>query len=95
MKKILFFFSVVPRCPSCQQPISKEKIVNDNNLQKEIQNFEIYCTYKDKGCDWDGPLRDFPVHIETCGFLSIDCPNACGAKFERRFTDRHQNEDCA
>jgi TNF receptor-associated factor 4 len=86
---------VVPRCPSCQQPIAKDKIVNDKNLQKEIQNLEVYCTNKDKGCDWDGTLREFQVHMETCGFIVIDCPNECGAKFERRFMTKHQNEDCA
>ncbi len=88
-------FSVAPRCPSCQQIISKDKIVNDKNLQKEIQNLEIYCINKDKGCDWDGTLRDFQVHIETCGFILIDCPNGCGTKFERRFINKHQNEDCS
>jgi len=88
-------FSVAPRCPTCQQPVSKDKIVNDKSLQKEIQNLEVYCTTKDKGCDWDGTLRDFQGHIETCGFIPIDCPNQCGAKFERRFLNKHQNEDCA
>jgi len=33
--------------------------------------------------------------METCGFISIDCPNGCGAKFERRFMNKHQNEDCS
>ena len=83
-----------PRCPSCQQPISKDKIVNDKNLQKEIQNLEVYCSNRDKGCDWDGTLRDFQVHLETCGFIVIECPNECGVKFERRFMSKHQNEDC-
>ena len=88
-------FSVAPRCPSCQQPISKDKIVNDKNLQKEIQNLDVFCINKDKGCDWDGTLRDFHLHLETCGFIIIDCPNGCGARFERRFSDKHQQEDCA
>lgn len=87
-------FSVAPRCPNCQQPISKDKIVNDTDLQREIQSFEIYCVNKDKGCTWDGILRDFQVHLETCGFIAIDCPNGCNARFERRFMNKHQNQDC-
>jgi hypothetical protein len=92
---IFILISVAPRCPNCQQPISKDRIVNDKDLQKEIQNFEIYCTYKDKGCDWDGTLRDLQIHIESCGFIIIECLNGCGAKYERRFMAKHQNEDCA
>ncbi|UJR08471.1 hypothetical protein I4U23_012740 [Adineta vaga] len=86
---------VAPRCPKCQQPISKDKIVNDKSLQKDIQSLEVYCTHKDKGCMWSGTLRDFQVHIETCTFIIIDCPNGCGASFERRFTTNHQLEDCS
>ncbi|CAF1011313.1 unnamed protein product [Rotaria sordida] len=85
---------IASRCPTCQQPIAKDKIVNDKDLEKEIQNLEVYCTNKEKGCDWFGILRNFPVHIETCGFILIDCLNECGAKFERRFLNKHQNEDC-
>ena len=69
--------------------------MNDKILQKEIQSLEIYCTNKEKGCDWEGTLKDLPVHMETCGLIIIDCPNGCGARFERRFMSRHQREDCA
>ena len=88
-------FSVSSRCPSCQQLISLDKIVDAKNLEKEIQMLEVYCTNKEKGCDWMGTLRDFQVHVELCEFLSIDCPNGCDAKFEKRFLSKHQNEDCS
>jgi TNF receptor-associated factor 4 len=32
--------------------------------------------------------------VETCGFMSIDCPNGCGIRFEKRFMNKHQAEDC-
>ncbi|CAF0923594.1 unnamed protein product [Adineta steineri] len=85
---------VASRCPTCQVPISKDKLVNDKTLQKDIQSLEVYCTNKDKGCDWDGTLRDFPVHFETCGFISAECLNGCGATFEKRFMNKHQKDDC-
>lgn len=37
----------------------------------------------------------FETHIETCGFVSIDCPNGCGVKYEKRFVTKHQTEDCS
>ena len=86
---------VAPRCPTCQQPIGKESIVNDKDLQNEVQSLEIFCPNKDKGCDWEGTLHEAPVHAENCGFVQIDCPNGCGAKFEKRFADKHTKEDCA
>ena len=87
-------FSVAPRCPTCQKPISKDRIVNDKALQTEIQSLEIFCNQKEKGCEWEGTLKDTPVHNETCLFVMIDCPNGCGAKFERRFTETHCKADC-
>ena len=87
--------SVAPRCPTCQKAINKDKIVNDKPLQREIQSLEIFCPQKEKGCDWQGALRDAPVHAETCLFVSIECPNGCGAKFERRFAETHCKADCA
>ena len=83
------------RCPICQQPISKDKITNAKDLEKEVQNLEVYCGYKIKGCDWFGILHDFSVHLETCGFMQTNCLNGCGVKFERRFLTKHQTEDCA
>lgn len=60
-KDFYFIFSVAPRCPSCQQPISRDKIVNDKILQKEIQSLDVYCSNKDIGCDWQGILKDYVV----------------------------------
>lgn len=88
-------FSVASRCPTCQQPISKDRLINDKELQKEIQNLEVFCTNQSKGCDWSGALRELSTHVETCGFVPIECPNGCGMKFERRFTAKHQTDDCA
>lgn len=62
-------FSVAPRCPHCQQPISRDKILNDKDLQKEIQNLNVYCANKDKGCDWEGTLKDFLVRKEKVRFV--------------------------
>ncbi|CAF0995607.1 unnamed protein product [Rotaria magnacalcarata] len=85
---------VASRCPTCQQPIAKDKITNANDLEKEVQNLEVYCGYKIKGCDWFGILHDFSVHLETCRFMLTNCLNGCGVKFERRFLSKHQTEDC-
>ena len=90
----LSIFSAAPRCPTCQQPISRDKIVNDKILQKEIQSLDVYCGNKDMGCDWQGTLKDYLVHIETCGFISVECSNGCGIRFEKRFLEKHQTEDC-
>lgn len=33
--------------------------------------------------------------METCGFVLVDCSNGCGVKFEQRFANKHQKDDCA
>ena len=34
------------------------------------------------------------THTDNCDFFVISCPNGCGVDFERRFKDKHVNEDC-
>ena len=106
---------VAPRCPRCQQPVVRDKIVNDKILQRELQSLEVFCAQKDKGCHWEGTLKDYQVesymalkhsrmksstllfqaHIESCDHLTTECPNGCGIRFEKRFMDKHQSEDCS
>ena len=71
--------SVAPRCPTCQQPISRDKIISDKILQKEIQSLDVYCSNKDKGCDWQGTLKDYLVRKLI----------SCDIKLSIRFTQKH------
>ncbi|CAF1277098.1 unnamed protein product, partial [Didymodactylos carnosus] len=34
------------------------------------------------------------THSESCSYSQIECQNGCGIKFEKRFFERHNVEDC-
>ncbi|CAM2719264.1 unnamed protein product [Rotaria socialis] len=86
---------ITSRCPTCQQPLSRDRMVNDKILQKEIQSLKVSCSKTDKGCNWNGILSDFSDHTENCGFVIIDCTNECGIRCERRLIRKHQSDECA
>ncbi|XP_064653213.1 TNF receptor-associated factor 4-like [Lineus longissimus] len=85
---------VAPRCPIDQMHVDREKIYVDKAFQKEVDNLLVKCSYHARGCSWTGNLMDLMVHIEDCEYVIISCPNACGVDFEKRFLDKHLNDDC-
>ena len=51
--------------------INKEKI-------REINEFPIRCTHREKGCDWVGKLEEIKQHLEGnrgCGYAVVKCTN--------------------
>ena len=74
-----------PTCPTCKT----ENFFSYPNkgLQQSLNDFEVYCSHKSKGCEWRGELRELDKHLnsdppadkslEGCPFTVIDCP--CGS----------------
>ena len=48
-------------CPTCNKPISREKIMVDSEFNKEIQHLPVYCMNSLHGCEWDGLLKEYSV----------------------------------
>ena len=49
--------------------INKEKI-------REINEFRIRCSHREKGCDWVGKLEEIKRHLEGndgCGYVIVEC----------------------
>ena len=81
-------------CPTCNE----ENITYYPNkgLQRSLNDFEVYCTHRDKGCNWTGELRQLENHLnenpqldrelEGCLFTRVDCKFksvGCGVKTAR------------
>ena len=68
-------------CPTCNE--ENITIFPDKRLQRSLYDFEVYCTHKDKGCNWTGELRQLENHLnenpqldrelEGCLFTRVDC----------------------
>lgn len=88
------FFRTEPRCPVDQGKINREKAFLDKSLTETIMKLEILCNFQEWGCKWEGTFGEGQSHFEKCDYTNILCNHDCGAKFQRRFLQRHLDKDC-
>ena len=86
---------VVKTCPMCR----KEDFTTFPNKQNEraVNNLHVFCTNKDKGCDWQGEVNSITGHLASsdgCKFEEVNCPNGCGESLERRYLSNHFDTGC-
>ena len=83
--------SVNFKCPNCCNSLEGEhKYFPDKNTISKIHHFAIYCDNKDKGCQWEGLLKDFEEgHLPKCPYQIISCSNNCGMNLQHQELDRH------
>lgn len=86
---------VSPRCPLCPNAsVSRDKVYVDTAFGNEIGKIAICCPFHKKGCQWEGQLSDNKEHQDNCNFVEVECPNSCGAQFDKRFLKQHLSDDC-
>ena len=82
-------------CPICR---SQNFVTHPNwHLTREIRNLHIYCTNKEKGCEWQGELNDINNHLGNsngCQFEEVKCSNECGKMIKRRYLTSHVETEC-
>ena len=77
-------------CPLCNIDFTS---VPDKQLERQLNDRAVYCTSKDKGCNWIGELRQLKKHLnpeasldndqELCDYHEIQCLQ-CQQFVERR-----------
>ena len=82
-------------CPVCRDT---EFVTYPNKaVGREVQELQIYCTNKEKGCEWQGELNDINKHLgnsDGCQFEESKCSNKCGKMIERRHLTSHVETEC-
>ena len=66
-------------------------------LFKEIRRHHIYCTNKEKGCEWQGELNNINNHLgnrKGCQFKEVKCSNECGKMIQRQYLTSHAETEC-
>ena len=48
-------------CPMCKEKEYKSLI--DKKCLRIIDGLQVYCTNKEKGCEWKGELKNLPTHL--------------------------------
>ncbi|XP_020914676.1 TNF receptor-associated factor 4 isoform X2 [Exaiptasia diaphana] len=83
-----------PRCPEDQMELEDKVPDTDTALNNEIMNLQVSCRNKEWNCKWEGTILEFQRHLKDCEFTDILCVNDCGAKFQKRFLQKHLDKDC-
>ena len=88
-------------CPTCNA--IDYAVFPDKRLKRSLNDFRVYCSNKEEGCEWAGELRELDRHLNLqppsekqfvgCLFSEVDC-SFCSHPFQRRYVQTHQSEDC-
>ncbi|XP_065887836.1 TNF receptor-associated factor 4-like [Dysidea avara] len=82
-------------CPICRN----EEFVTVPNKQvdRAVKDLQVFCTNKEKGCEWQGELNGIIDHLEKsngCLFEEVMCSNDCGIKLQRQYLSSHIEDEC-
>ena len=86
-------------CPVCRAD-DKFDVVPNKQVDRKIRSLLVFCTNKQKGCEWQGELNDISVHLDKsstkgCMYESIQCTNGCGETLQRQCLTRHTTTECS
>ena len=82
-------------CPMCR----KQDFTTFPNKQNEraVKSLHVFCTNKDKGCDWQGELNNIVGHLansDGCPLEEVTCINECGLSLQRQNLSKHVDIEC-
>lgn len=88
-------------CPQCNEEFFSA--IHDKVLQRSLYELEVYCSHKQEGCEWTGPLGQLDDHLnlsaqpdkllEGCIYSEIKC-NYCSELKKRCNMTLHQKDQC-
>ena len=93
IRRLSFSEDVV--CPMCRSE-DFSTVVNKQN-ERAIKSLRVFCTNKDKGCEWQGELHSLTRHFENrdgCSFEEVKCANDCGILLQRQHLPSHVDNEC-
>jgi len=63
-------------CPVDRIPFLPKDISPDRNIKMVIEELDVFCTKKLKGCTWEGEYGQIISHLKNaCNFQEINCPD--------------------
>ena len=62
--------------------------------REAVANLVILCPLRSRGCEWEGRISASETHLDTCQYLSLECPMLCGRVFRRADIESHVSVEC-
>ena len=76
-------------CPNCRTNLNG-RYFEDTRADREISQLQIYCTNMEKGCNWQGNLKDI---IKACRNEEVTC-DKCDDVMQRHQLEIHNSDEC-
>ena len=84
-------------CPACGE--KNFTTLEHKKNQKRINCLRVYCSMKERGCDWSGTLEQLDTHLDpdqdTCQYVDTKCPLNCQQSIPRNKVEQHVAQHCA
>ena len=84
------------RCPTCADELTEETLIQPQRMLKDyLDELNIRCVYRDRGCEEIVQLQHLDQHEDSCGFTPAVCRNQdCGAILNKRDLIHHESKLC-
>jgi len=80
-------------CPLDGETLTNFKYFPDKSKKLEIMNLECVCMNVERGCEWNGTIRELDSHGSICIYMPMDCVY-CDVSFVAENFDEHLIECC-
>ena len=84
-------------CPACEQEAFTT--VELMKYQKKVNQLQVYCSLKERGCDWSGTLEQLDTHLnpdqDNCQYVDTKCPLNCHMTIPKNKVEQHVVQHCA
>ena len=84
-------------CPACEEKAftTSEQV----KFQRRIMSLQVYCSMKERGCDWNGTLDNLDAHLDpdgdNCQHVDTKCPFDCQLNVPKNKLNQHVEKECS
>ena len=86
-------------CPMCKEKEYQSFV--DKKCSRIINGLEVYCSNKEKGCQWKGELKNVSTHLYKekregeCQYEKVKCRyEKCQERKQRKYLKDHEDDEC-
>ncbi|XP_065902971.1 uncharacterized protein [Dysidea avara] len=87
--------AIVDACPMCRD--EEFFTMPNKQIDREVRSLHVFCTNKEKGCEWQGEVNDVSSHLgrsNGCQVEDVKCPDSCGKIMQRQYLTSHVEDEC-
>ena len=84
-------------CPACGRKAFTT--LEQVKFQHRIRSLQVYCSMKERGCDWTGTLDNLDAHLDpdgdNCQHVDTKCPFDCQLNVPKNKLNEHVEKECS